>query len=271
MSEEFLGFGALCSPKDIRDYKIRIKDKEFPSKFCVVNKTYIKNQGNKPTCVAHALSEIIEYNYRKENKEYERFSTDFIYGLRDSLTYKPEQEGMYLREGLSIIKDFGDVFYEDLSSNNYFIEAKSKVQSKEDELKQKAFPYRITSYYKINSLNELRYSLINHGPVAGSMRWYKKSSLKKYIYSYNSSNAYSGHAVIIVGWINNYFIVQNSWGKSWGKNGLFLIHEDDIFKLFFELYGITDDIQSVKKPIKPVKTLAPMINFILNKLFTKGK
>ena len=271
MGGNYLGFGALPSPKDIRDYKLKIKIKEdSPISFYVSNKVYVKDQGKRPTCVAHTLSEIIEYNYRKENKEYERFSTDFIYGLRDSSKYKSDQEGMYLREGLSIIKDFGDVFYSDLSSNSYALEAKTQVISKENELKQKAYPYRISSYYRINSLEELKYSLLHHGPIAGSMRWYKGSFLYKNIYKYNSNNEYYCHAVLIVGWDDkDNFIVQNSWGKFWGKNGLFLIHKDDIFKLFFELYGVTDDIQSVKKPSKPTKTFAKPINFILNKLKDK--
>lgn len=271
MGGNYLGFGALPSPKDVRDYKLKIKKEESPLSFSVFDKVHVKDQGKKPTCVAHALSEIIEYNYKKENNEYEKFSTDFIYGLRDSSAYKSGQEGMYLREGLSIIKDYGDVFYEDLPSNNYALSAKSQVQLKEDELKIKAYPYRITSYYKITTLEELKYSLIHNGPVAGSMKWYKGSRLDKYVYKYNQEHEYYGHAVIIIGWTKDYFIIQNSWGRYWGRGGLFLIHKDDIFKIFFELYGVTDDIQSIKKPSTPTKKLAPMINFVLNKLSKKEK
>lgn len=267
MSDKYLGFGAFPSPKDIRDYKLKpFKQKEMPTSYFVVGKAVIKNQGKQPTCVAHALSEIIEYFYQKENRQYERFSTDFIYGLRDNSAYKKGQEGMYLREGLSIIKEYGDVFYDELTSNsNTAVNARTHITVREAELKEKAYPYRITSYYKINSIEELQYSLTHHGPVAGSMKWYEGSKLSKYIYKFNPNNKFSGHAVLIIGWINDYFIIQNSWGKYWGRSGLFLIHKNDIPTVFFELYGVTDDIQSIKRPSKPIKKIAPFINFWLNR------
>jgi hypothetical protein len=60
---------------------------------------------------------------------------------------------------------------------------------------------------------------------------------KSGIYKYSSGLALGGHAVKIVGWGNDflneketfYWIVQNSWGASWGEAGFFRIvnwHED---------------------------------------------
>ena len=60
-----LGLGAVPSPKDIRDYRLKFNTwEEMPDTYYVVDKAMVKNQGEKPTCVAHALSEIIEYNYK---------------------------------------------------------------------------------------------------------------------------------------------------------------------------------------------------------------
>lgn len=264
MSEMKLGLGAVPSPKDIRDYRLKFNTwEEMPDTYYVVDKAMVKNQGEKPTCVAHALSEIVEYNYKKELGKYERFSTDFIYGLRDSSLYEPGEEGMYLREGLSVIKNFGDVFYSDLPSNNFSAAAKVCVDSNKDFLVEKAYPNRVSSYYKITTTEELRYSLMHHGAVAGGMRWYKHSTLQDAVYTFDPNDTYSGHAVIIIGWTGDYFIVQNSWGKSWGKSGLFAVKEEDLFKVFFELYGVTDDIQSVRKPTNTIKKIAPFINLLL--------
>lgn len=56
---------------------------------------------------------------------------------------------------------------------------------------------------------------------------------KSGIYKYAEGNALGGHAVKIVGWgkdLNQFFwIVQNSWGETWGENGYFKIvnwHDD---------------------------------------------
>jgi len=36
------------------------------------------------------------------------------------------------------------------------------------------------------------------------------------------------HAVAVVGWYDDYFIVQNSWGHKWGNGGFFYMHADNI-------------------------------------------
>lgn len=41
------------------------------------------------------------------------------------------------------------------------------------------------------------------------------------------SKAKGLHAFAIVGYTTDGFIIQNSWGRSWGKNGLALLHYDD--------------------------------------------
>lgn len=57
---------------------------------------------------------------------------------------------------------------------------------------------------------------------------------KSGVYKYSEGVALGGHAVKIVGWGKDlsstfYWIVQNSWGKSWGESGFFRIvnwHDD---------------------------------------------
>ena len=252
------GFGAIPSPKDFRDYTLSYRALPIEQESYCVGGIRIKNQGTKPTCVSHALSSIIEYNYKKEIGEYERFSTDFIYGLRDNKAYKTE--GMYIREALSVVKNYGDVFYEDLPTNSYAAEAAEKVKEKEESLKKAAEPYKISAYFKIEDINALKYSLLNNGPAIGGMYWYKNAELEDKVYNYKLTKDYFTHAVIIIGWTKNYIIVQNSWGITWGWNGCFLVPEKDFFKIFYEVYGITDDIASVKKPSKVLKAIVPVVN-----------
>jgi len=46
-------------------------------------------------------------------------------------------------------------------------------------------------------------------------------SYKSGVYIHSSGKMLGGHAIKIVGWGSNYWIVANSWGSSWGLNGYF--------------------------------------------------
>lgn len=259
------GFGAIPSPFDIRDYTVAkaVDMSEIPQIFDL-GVLKIKNQGTKPTCVAHALSEIIEYHNMKAAKQFSTFSTDFIYGCRVEAEYIGD--GMYLRDGLKIAQKYGDVLKDVLPGNNNYETAMKIVQANFSFYKNIAYPNRISTYYKIQSVDELKYAIYNHGPVLVGMRWYDGCSLShESIYRYDKNRNFSGHAVIITGWTKKYLIVQNSWGYTWGKGGRFYIPIDKAFSdIIFEAYGITDDINFVNTKQK-TKFFAPhIVNAIVN-------
>lgn len=98
-----------------------------------------------------------------------------------------------------------------VNNGNYYGEAYYKVQG--------LFPY---DYKNIMAIQE---DIMNFGPIATTFRcfsdfWtfdakntvYKKSDDAKFI---------SGHAVVIVGWGEDYWICRNSWGDDWGDHGYF--------------------------------------------------
>ena len=268
--EEQYGFGALPSPPDIRDYHLAaqvINIAALPETF-INRKTKIKYQGSQQTCVAHALSSLVEFH----NGTNETFSTEFIYGCRTDKDYLGE--GMYLRDGLKILQNYGDVFLQDLPGNSSVPVARKNVFTNFDILKEKAYPNRISTYYKIYTIEELKYSLYNNGPVPASMRWFNGAKLDSQgNYNYITSKQFTGHAVLIVGWTKDSFICQNSWSERSGDKGYFYIPFKKLNEVFFELYGVTDDIVTVKKPSKPVDVLSPVINAALQlvKIFQKYK
>lgn len=50
------------------------------------------------------------------------------------------------------------------------------------------------------------------------------ADLKNYrggIYDYDECPKETNHAVTIVGWDENSWIIKNSWGRNWGENGFF--------------------------------------------------
>lgn len=257
--------GAILSKKDVRDYTRKIGG-DFPLAF-QLRKMPIKSQGKYPTCTAHALASAVEYHTQIESGKYYRYSTNFIYGNRNDKLYKTE--GMSLRDGLNILKNYGDVLYDSCPGNSYAQDAKSYVQSRWSVWNLEDYsPSRITAYYKINTLEELQTAIYNDGPVIATMRIYDDYELVNNVYKFNIANDFSYHAVLIVGWTQDCLIMQNSWSSLWGKQGYCFIKISDIDKVFAEFYGITDNINTVIRPNKVIKKTSIIWNFILN-LLTK--
>ena len=261
---ENFGFGAIPSPKDIRDYKLQataIIPQHLPKTF-KLKTVGIKNQGSESTCVAHSLASLVEfYNMRDTGHNYD-YSTEFIYGCRFDTDYFGE--GMYLRDGLKVIQKYGDVWHTQLPGNSNVSVAIKKVTENFDTLAPLAYPNRISTYYRIQNLNEIKYALINDGPVPASMKWFKDAKVtSKGVYTYNSKDIISNHAVLIIGWTEDSLIVQNSWGYLWGDHGLFYVPFDEVEEVFRELYGVTDNISNIKQPSSIIIKFSPLINFIL--------
>ncbi len=231
----FGALGALKSPFDARDYKLVAATETFPDTFELPTVT-VKNQGSVGSCVAHAASSVVEYHHKRQHNEKVVFSTEFIYGLRDIGYYVGE--GMYPRNALNTLKKYGDVPFADLQGNHTCSKAMENVNANLDELKDKAYPHRISSYFRIYNENAVKNALINHGYVLVSMPWHQNVQLVDGVYTY-SGKSIGGHAIIIYGWNEKGWLCQNSWGTNFGDKGRFIIPFN--FK-FTEMWGITDNI-----------------------------
>jgi cathepsin B len=87
----------------------------------------------------------------------------------------------------------------------------------------------------MNSDQEIQAAVMTVGAVeVGFTVMEDFMNYKSGIYKYKEGMALGGHAVKIVGWGKQleqfYWIVQNSWGATWGENGYFRIvnwHDDE--------------------------------------------
>lgn len=266
--------GVVPSPVDVRDYRLTAAmSVELPLEFQISPLTPVKNQGATPSCVAHAASSIIEWHFEQATEKHVDFSTEFLYGYRPFGYYIGD--GMCLRDVCNTMLNMGDVYETDLSGNHNFKEAMCNVEEKIDDLKVKAYPHRIRRYVRLKSEGEIMQMLINHGPVLVSMKWYSKSKLNKDgIYTYDSSVDYGNHAVVIYGWNETGWLVQNSWGPLWGKLGRFVLPFE--FELN-EAWGIVDDILDDDSDYRePFKTklgclLAKLVNWFVNSVLRRQK
>jgi hypothetical protein len=113
------------------------------------------------------------------------------------------------------------------------------------------------------------------GYVIVSMPWHTDYKLKNGVYTYTSTENRGYHCVVIYGWDERGWLVHNSWGSGWGKNGKFIVPFN--FK-WREAWAVTDTIVGGQNIIRPadnwfIKTFAKVINAIVNafrKFFKKA-
>lgn len=252
---------AITSPFDMRDYTI-VADTQFPETFALLT-VPVKNQGLQSTCVAHALASLVEYHHQRQHGWYTRFSTEFIYGLREDGYYVGD--GMIPRQALQTLLNYGDVYDEDCCGNHGYVAAMNRVSKDVERLKELAYPHRISGYFKIKSAEELKTALMKHGVVIVTMKMYQGDTLKKDVYTYPANAKKRGlHCVFIYGWDERGWLVQNSWGPLYGWDGRFVVPFD--FK-FDEMWGATDEItEDIQKPKRNrwLDILYKIINKIVN-------
>ena len=236
MKEIIEAFGALISPYDARDYKlIASATEEFPDTF-ELPKVTVKNQNSTSSCVAHAASSIVEYHHKRQHNEKKSFSTEFIYGLRDIGYYVGK--GMCIRNALNTLRKYGDVPLADLKGNNEYQKAMENVSGNFEELTEKAYPHRISSYFRIYDEGAMMSALMHHGYVIAGMQWHQGATLVDDVYT-PTDKIIGGHAIVIYGWNEKGWLCQNSWGGNWGNKGRFIIPYN--FE-FTEMWGVTDNI-----------------------------
>ncbi len=88
--------------------------------------------------------------------------------------------------------------------------------------------YYASNFYLFSSLQQIKENIFSKGPIEAGFEVYADfMNYKSGIYVRHSDELLGGHAVKTVGWgtLNgvNYWVVQNSWGPSWGENGYFRI------------------------------------------------
>lgn len=210
MSEQV--FGCLKSPKDIRDFKVCLQStsiETLPESFQLA-KSHIKDQGKVNSCVAHALSSMMEINDRNN------YSTEWIYGYRPEGYY--QGEGMYPREALKTLANKGAILNTILPQNVEIPEAKAIVDSKLSEYEVLAKGREILAYAKLNNEAEIKNWLFTKNTaVPISIATTKIELDANNIILIPDKYPDSGHMMLIIGWNKFGFIVQNSWRKSLGK------------------------------------------------------
>lgn len=181
-----------------------IKNIGLPKRFSYMNNLpEVLDQGSNPICVPCSLSAYLNWEMNlKTGQEVDNGIELFdIYDSRtsygDGMTFK-EALRYLQKEGVATIK--GNV--------------------------------KINRYAKVNSIYALKHALIMNGPCVGGLPVY--NSYKTEFWD-KRGDLEGLHAVCIVGYTEDGFIIRNSWGESYGEDGYAFITNEDANK-FTEIW-----------------------------------
>lgn len=260
-------FGFRESPKDERDYNETKANalfvEELPEEF-LAKSTPVLDQLSVGSCVAHATATMLAQgdmtNWGKTNN----YSRGFIYGNRSDDDY--QGEGMYTREALKHLNHDGDCLYEDFPYNEKYPLVKARISKDKENLIAKANPHKIISYYRCYGAEEIKRAIYNYGGCVIGIDVF--GDFGRDLHRTKSTTYKGGHAMCIVGWTkDNRWIVQNSWGKLWGYNGLLYMDFDYPIR---EAWGVICNGSSEPQPKVSVWTrICKLIIKIIDKLLKK--
>ena len=206
-----MNYGFIPSKMDGTEVKFKkIKDFEIPEEYSY--KKYMPeviNQGQRPICVPCSLSAYVNWSINTDTgdgKVDNKVNLDEIYESRTT----GGNDGMTFKDALKFLKHEG-------------VDTKEGVET-------------IDRYALVGSFITLKQALILNGPCVGALPVYNS-----YAYDFwnkmDGDNLEGGHAVSIVGYNKEGFIIRNSWGKGYGDNGYSIIPYDE-FDAFMEIWTI---------------------------------
>lgn len=244
--EKYKVCGVLPSPEDNRDYpinKLIAKAPKLP-RYCRTDLGQpVLDQGEVGCCVAETLATIKWLQENTQHGTTDEFSAMYIYGNRD-LDAHYIGSGMYPREALQQLKNYGvckKEYYDDLFE---YEQAIKKYYDNKTILDAHAYPYRISSYYRLNTKLDIMTALATIGwaqiciPVYESVYYPDKDGYVKYV---EGQENFGGHSVTAIGMDldKQVWIIQNSWSTSYGDDGVIYL---DMNYPISEAWSLVDNI-----------------------------
>lgn len=106
----------------------------------------------------------------------------------------------------------------------------------------KASAFRISSFHNLGrNLDDWRAWIAHQGPILTRLgvdrTWDRATATDGHLAEYRPDTVRGGHAVCLVGYTPDHFIVRNSWGVGWGDRGFAYASEAYTAQAFTEAYG----------------------------------
>lgn len=208
----------------------------------------INDQKNTGSCVGWATADsILRWHFVKAERlsQSQLLSPRFIWMASketDRFRFRPttfiEISGTSLKAALDVARKFGAAPESLLpfSSGGLY-------PGRPNTFYAKAAKFKIASYFSLGKrLRNWRKWIAFNGPILTRLNvdktWYKATSNNGNLDSYKTETAGGGHAIALVGYTSDRFIVRNSWGNDWGDKGFGYASDSYAQKAFTEAYGV---------------------------------
>lgn len=168
----------------------------------------VLDQGANPICVPCSVSSYLNWRENLKNRSKKDNKIDY-FEIYDSKA--TEGEGMTFKEAFYYLRHHG-------------------VSSKAGNLE-------IEEYSFVGSALLLKFALVLNGPCLGALPVYNNTP--EFWIKRTGDRLEGYHAIAIVGYDKNGFIIRNSWGTSFGQRGYTTLRYED-FNSFLELWTISE-------------------------------
>jgi Papain family cysteine protease len=213
----------------------------------------VGDQGTSGSCVGWATADsVLRWHFVKSGrlKRNERLAPRFTWMASketDQFISQPttfiEVAGTSLKSALDVSRKYGAVREQVLPF------ASGKLFTGEEEaFYARAAQFKISSYFNLSlrrpgDIDEWRRWLATKGPILTRLNvdrtWDQAGDNAGNLDTYRRETAHGGHAIALVGYTPDRFIVRNSWGTGWGDRGFgyaSLAYAQDAFT---EAYGVS--------------------------------
>jgi len=206
----------------------------------------IRDQASTGACVGFAAADgVLRWHYVMAGriKQSGLTSPRFVWMANketDDVTGYPttfiERAGTQTKYALRIARKYGCVLEKDLPmSGGLFAGSTAQFYTQAAHLRIKMF-FNLGTNPKV-----WRYWIAKHGPILTRLdcdgSWMNANMANYRLKVYPTGSTYGGHAVALVGYTKDYFIVRNSWGTGWGRKGFVYAYDSYASKAFTEAYG----------------------------------
>ena len=162
----------------------------------------VLDQGSQPICVPCSLSTWINWRINMKDGKKDDHNVD----IRDIFkSGNGSQNGMTFKEGLRYLRKYG-------------VGTDSGV-------------FTIGEYAMVKNIISLKNAILLNGPCVAGLPVYDDTGYERF-WDDSRGSFKGGHAISVVGWTGEGFIIRNSWGKHYGDGGYTILPYSDFSKIF---------------------------------------
>ena len=198
----------IASPIDGRDYLYKTNEIQLPGSY-LAPKTPVRCQWLSSQCVAYACTQALSQAYKLNKNQSILFSPGSLYANRDEDDY--QGEGWYIRKALKQLQKYGVCLAKDFPFPESYKKEREKFLSRKEELLNLCANYKIKSYFRCETVEDIKACIMNYGSAIISSNFTNKCFLKRKLTKTDYDNSSCGHALILIGWDSDGWIAQDSY------------------------------------------------------------